>query len=162
MVTLEILEQGELVSGDTSTVAIAYFLFEDLDFPAPHAAIVFPALPGNTQLLYGQKRCEVAAIEGADTPGRRRGVRLEDLPGNVGRDHLGGLVQIARDQRLGRDASSRLRVLEIDRHLPGFFKPVPGALQVDGLNPDPDLVTAWVRPQHSDKADDRAGEAAYG
>jgi hypothetical protein len=79
MVALEILEQGELMSCDTSTVAIAYFLFENPDFPAPHAAIVFPALPGNTQLLYGQKRCEVAAIEGADTPGWRRGVRLEDL-----------------------------------------------------------------------------------
>src|SRR5690242_6056378 len=123
MVALEILEQGELMSCDTGTVAIAYFIFEDPDFPAPYAAIVFPALPGNTQLLYGQKRCEVAASEGAHTAGGRRGVRLEDLPGNVGRDHLGGLVQIVRDQRLGRDASSHPRFLEIDRHLPGFFDP---------------------------------------
>ena len=45
-------------------------------------------------------------------------IRPEDLPGDVGGDYFGGLVHITREQGPGRDASSRLRVLKIDRHFP--------------------------------------------
>jgi hypothetical protein len=54
MITLEIVQQGKLVSGDTSTVAIAYFLFEDPNSPAPGTASVLLAIYGYTQLLCGQ------------------------------------------------------------------------------------------------------------
>ena len=164
--TLKSAKQGKLVPSDTSTGAIAYRFIENFNPPAPGGASILIAIHGCTKLLCTQQGSEVTAVERTDAPGWRRGIRLEDLPGDLAGDHFGGLVQITREQGPGRDASSRLGVVEIDRHLPAsgssfdaidgmlgrpwqsltqFFKEVSGRREVGRLNPNPDPVPAGIR-----------------
>src|SRR6266542_3060696 len=180
MTALEIAEQGKLVSGDTSPWAIAHRVVELLNLAAPDALGVLRAIDEFTLLLCRNQGSEVAAIEGAERPGRRCWICPEDLPGDVGGDACGGIVQITNGQGRGRDGPALPGVLEVDRHPPAsrdYFlaigeelASVPWPLtilptgvcsrRIGGLDPDPHPVPAGARPQHPHNADDGAGEPA--
>src|SRR5947209_2939927 len=130
MTALEVKEQGQLVSGDTSPRAVAHCVVQLLDLAAPGTARVLRVIDDITLLLCRYQGSEVAAVEGADRPGRRCRVGPEDLPGDVGGNPCGGIVQITRGQGRSRDAPARLGVFEVNRHSrasPGSFPAIATA-----------------------------------
>src|SRR5690348_252941 len=116
VVALEIIELGELVSDDASALAIACCPFEDADlFAASTADVIWgdvSAFP-----LGEQPGSEIAAVGSANTPRWCCRVPGEYVLSDIAGCRCGGLVGVARDHGLGRDASPPCGFVEADRHL---------------------------------------------
>src|SRR5262245_37941673 len=151
MIALEIVEQGKLVPGDTSPGAIAHRIFELFNLPTPGPVSVLGEINEFTVLFCAQQGSKIAAIEGANRPRWRCWILSEDLPGDVGGDAGGRIVQVTGGQGLDRDAPARLGVLEVDRHCPAssgslLAMGVCGSRRIGGFDPEPDPVPARGRP----------------
>src|SRR5690348_24615 len=159
VVTREIIELGQLVSDDTGALVIACCLFEDADLLVVSTANIIRGFGVYAFLLRKQHGSEVAAVGSADTPWWCCRVPDEYVLGDVARNRCGGLIEVARDHGLARDALPRCGFVQADRHLRVLSaRWVAG----DGFHPDPDLEPPRVRPEHPEKLDDRTGQVTAG